>query len=74
MQHRLSNCLVCRRSCHVSKARLGLLCTLYLLARKASRFHTVQISKACHCVAVGSFLDGCIVNEGLEGLDLIFRG
>src|SRR5271155_871679 len=64
MQHRLSNCLVCRRrSCHISKAHLGLLCALYLLARKASRCHTAQISKASHCVDVGSFLDRCLVSE-----------
>jgi hypothetical protein len=53
MQHRLSNCLVCRRrSRHISKAHLGQIRTLHLLARKASRCHMIQISKACHCIDV----------------------
>jgi hypothetical protein len=53
MQHRLSNCLVCRRgSRHISKAHLGQIRMLHLLARKASRCHMIQISKACHCIDV----------------------
>lgn len=64
MQHRLSNCLVCRRrSCHISEAHLGLICTLYLLARKASRCHTIQTPRLVTALTLVRSLDRCTASK-----------